>query len=118
MKRDLPLLTFVVPCYNEAPRVSSTLDHIRQACELAELTRSEILVVDDCSTDTTSEVVENYIAQTENGSTIQLSKSEVNKGLGRTFAVCSLGRLPVWSISYQATGSVIPTAVRYCSGTM
>lgn len=86
MKRDLPLLTFVVPCYNEAPRVSSTLDHIRQACDLAELTRYEILVVDDCSNDNTSEVAEDYIAKTETGSTIQLIKNEVNKGLGRTFA--------------------------------
>lgn len=86
-------LTFVVPCFNESPRIGSTLDNIRSACDRVSLESYEILVVDDCSTDDTAAVVEAYIEETGTGDFIRLVRHQVNRGLGRTYVDTSfLGR--------------------------
>lgn len=86
-------LTIVVPCYNEAPRVEATLDQIRKACSSIQLTSYEILVVDDCSTDQTAAVVEDYIANIEPEHSIRIIRHPINRGLGRTYVdTAFLGR--------------------------
>jgi len=78
-------LTIVVPCFNERLHIEGTLDNIRAACESIGLESYEVLVVDDCSTDDTIEVVERYLARTQTGSKIRLLRNDVNRGLGRTY---------------------------------
>ena len=58
---DCPIdLTIFVSCYNEAPYIVRTLDTLRGA--LAELKFSyEIIVIDDCSRDGSTDLVEDYI---------------------------------------------------------
>ena len=49
-------LAVIIPARNEAPRIGACLDSIRQALEYAGVTEAEVIVVDDESTDETSEV--------------------------------------------------------------
>ena len=51
-----PDLAVIIPARNEAPRIGGCLDSVRQALEYAGVTGSEVIVVDDESTDETSEV--------------------------------------------------------------
>jgi cellulose synthase/poly-beta-1,6-N-acetylglucosamine synthase-like glycosyltransferase len=44
---DLPPLSFIVPCYNDADSVRQTLESIYAACGRV----VEVIVIDDCSTD-------------------------------------------------------------------
>jgi len=54
----MPSLSVVIPCYNERTTVRRIVDVVR-ACGIEPL---EIIVVDDCSTDGTREVLEKEIA--------------------------------------------------------
>jgi len=54
----MPSLTVVIPCYNERTTVRRIVDAVRE-CGIAPL---EIIIVDDCSTDGTREVLKNEIA--------------------------------------------------------
>ncbi|MFA5507730.1 MAG: glycosyltransferase family 2 protein [Vulcanimicrobiota bacterium] len=78
-------LTIIVPCFNESPRVTGALSNISSACASLNLTNYEVLVVDDCSSDDTKEVVKNYIATLPSPHNFRLIIHEVNRGLGRTF---------------------------------
>jgi glycosyltransferase involved in cell wall biosynthesis len=46
----------IIPARNEAPRIGACLDSIRRALEYAGVTEAEVIVVDDESTDETSQV--------------------------------------------------------------
>src|ERR1700731_56946 len=52
----IPDLTVIIPARNEASRLGGCLGSVRQALEYAEVTEAEVIVVDDDSTDETSEV--------------------------------------------------------------
>jgi glycosyltransferase involved in cell wall biosynthesis len=52
-----PDLAVIIPARNEAPRIGACLDSIYRALEYAGVTGAEVIVVDDESTDETSEVV-------------------------------------------------------------
>jgi glycosyltransferase involved in cell wall biosynthesis len=52
-----PDLAVIIPAYNEAQRIGVCIDSIREALEHAEVTDAEVIVVDDESTDNTSDVV-------------------------------------------------------------
>ena len=54
-----PLLSVVVPCFNEGPQIKLFLDNIRDYLGFREF-QSEILVVDDASTDDTGKVLSEY----------------------------------------------------------
>jgi dolichyl-phosphate beta-glucosyltransferase len=60
-KADLlqPFLSIVVPAYNESRRLGSALEQIRSYVEGRRM-RAEVIVVDDGSSDGTSEVVERF----------------------------------------------------------
>jgi len=51
-----PDVAVIVPARNEAPRIGGCLDSIHQALEYAGVTEAEVIVVDDESSDETSEV--------------------------------------------------------------
>lgn len=51
-------LSIVIPCYNEKASIRAIVDKVREA----PVAHKEIIVVDDCSTDGTSEVLDTEIA--------------------------------------------------------
>ena len=55
-KHDLPLVSIVIPAFNEASRIGQSLDQIAAFLDRTPLSL-EIIVVDDGSTDRTSDVV-------------------------------------------------------------
>jgi glycosyltransferase involved in cell wall biosynthesis len=74
------LLTILIPAYNEAPTIHLILDKILKV-NLIEDIGKEIIVIDDCSTDGTVSVLENYILS-HPGMNIRLISQPVNQGKG------------------------------------
>jgi glycosyltransferase involved in cell wall biosynthesis len=70
---DAPKVTVIIPAYNAQDTISVALDSI--LCQT--WTNLEVLVVDDCSTDGTVEVVEAY---TKKDKRVRLIKAEMNQG--------------------------------------
>jgi glycosyltransferase involved in cell wall biosynthesis len=53
------VLTVVIPCFNEARTIRRIVDAVRASVIVAK----EIIVVDDCSTDGTIEILKSEIAR-------------------------------------------------------
>jgi len=70
---DAPKVTVIIPAYNAQDTISVALDSI--LCQT--WTNLEILVVDDCSTDDTVEVIESYVQKDKR---VRLIKAEMNQG--------------------------------------
>ncbi len=73
-------LSILIPAYNEARTIHLILDKVK-AIKLINDIEKEIIIVNDCSTDNTSEVIENYIKDNAELS-IQLFNQSVNQGKG------------------------------------
>jgi glycosyltransferase involved in cell wall biosynthesis len=67
-------IAVVVPCHNEELLIKRVLETMPAYVD-------RVYVVDDCSTDQTSAIVESYIAQS-NTNMVTLLKHEVNQGVG------------------------------------
>ena len=76
-------LTAFVSCYNEAPLIEQTLEDIRIALRESGIS-FEIIVIDDCSKDDSSEKVSRYINQHPEDRII-LRRNLVNNGLAQNF---------------------------------
>jgi biofilm PGA synthesis N-glycosyltransferase PgaC len=48
---NLPKISFMVPCYNDAASVDQTIKSIYEVCDA----NTDVIVIDDCSTDTSQE---------------------------------------------------------------
>lgn len=73
-------LSVIIPCYNEGPTVHRILDKVKEV-ELINSITKEIIIVNDCSTDNTKQVIEDYIRNNGNLN-FRLLNHEVNKGKG------------------------------------
>ncbi len=73
-------LSIIIPCYNEEKTVHLILEKVRQV-ELMQGIKKEIIIVNDCSSDKTSEAIENYF-RSYPGIDFTLYNHEVNKGKG------------------------------------
>jgi glycosyltransferase involved in cell wall biosynthesis len=74
------LLSIVIPAYNEAKTIRSVLEKV-VAVDLIQGIKKEIIIVDDCSSDGTSEAIAKF--QQENPClTIKSIKHSVNRGKG------------------------------------
>lgn len=71
-------MTFVSPCYNHAPYVVQSLESIRAQT----YPRIEHIIIDDCSTDNSAQIIENWIAKTNYRCTF--IKHTINKGVSYT----------------------------------
>jgi glycosyltransferase involved in cell wall biosynthesis len=72
-------LSVLVPVYNEEAFVGTVLERVLRV-QLPEGLEREIIVVDDCSTDRSADIVQELVAQYPD--TVQLIRSEVNGGKG------------------------------------
>lgn len=73
-------LSIIIPVYNEARTIHQILDLLR-GLELINQIKKEIILVDDCSSDRSAEVIEAYAAQhPEMG--LRLLRHAVNQGKG------------------------------------
>lgn len=73
-----PLLSICIPTYNRVDFLRQVLDSIVSQDEFTQTDQIQIVISDNCSTDTTPELVKQYIAQY--GSKIKYSKTEKNIG--------------------------------------
>jgi glycosyltransferase involved in cell wall biosynthesis len=73
-------LSIVIPVYNEAKTVHLILNKIR-AVQLINDTAKELIVVNDCSTDTTGQVIRDYVTATPDLD-IKFYEHAVNQGKG------------------------------------
>lgn len=79
MQSSYSKLSIVIPVYNEANTIHFILDKIA-AVQLLSNIQKEILIVNDCSTDHTKEVIERYIKNSKQN--FVFLNHEVNKGKG------------------------------------
>ena len=73
-------LSIVIPVYNEARTIHQILDELYKL-ELVNNIQKEVILVDDCSKDNSSEAIQKYMAEHPNMN-MQLLRHEVNKGKG------------------------------------
>ncbi len=73
-------LSIVIPVYNEERTLRQILDAVR-AVQLLDDTEKEILLIDDCSSDASAEMIRDYIQQ-HPGEDIKFYQHEVNQGKG------------------------------------
>ena len=73
-------LSIIIPAYNEAATIHFILDKVR-AVKLAGDVQKEIIIVNDCSSDQTKTVIDEYISKC-GGENIRLYNQERNEGKG------------------------------------
>ena len=75
--RKIPAISVIIPMYNAEKYIGECLDSLRAQT----FKDFEVIVVDDCSTDNSCEVVEKYVPkfQMERG-TLRLIRSKINSG--------------------------------------
>ena len=78
MNKQIPAVSIIIPMYNVEKYVGECLDSILNQT----FTDYEVIVVDDCSTDKTCEVVESYLPKFNRGGVerLHLVRSEKNSG--------------------------------------
>ncbi len=70
--KDKPLVTFIIPAYNEEANIASTLAGVLKV----DYPNFEIVVIDDCSTDNTLLEIEPFL----DNSRVRLVRKKVNEG--------------------------------------
>ena len=78
---SLPVLSVIIPAYNEATRVGSTIEQVLTYLH-AQPFSSELIVVSDGSTDDTGRVVEGYFATHPDTIATRLISYPTNRGKG------------------------------------
>jgi len=73
-------LSIIVPMYNEAATIHAILDKLKEVELIGNLTK-EVIIVDDCSKDSSVQLVREYAAANPTIN-IKLCQHEVNKGKG------------------------------------
>ena len=73
-----PHLSIVIPAYNEAARIEGTLNRV-MACIDQQGWDAEVLIVDDGSTDVTTDIVQHWM---ERNPRLHLIKNDGNRGKG------------------------------------
>jgi len=73
-------LSIVIPCYNEAATIHHILNKVKDVTLLNGITK-ELIIVDDCSKDGTSDAIENYFKEVT-GLDYKLCRHPFNQGKG------------------------------------
>jgi glycosyltransferase involved in cell wall biosynthesis len=77
-------LTIFISCYNEAPYIIGTIETVRAALAEVGGISYEIIVIDDCSRDHSSEVVADYM-RSHPQERILLRGNQINRGLAQNY---------------------------------
>ncbi|MFI5153485.1 MAG: glycosyltransferase family 2 protein [Chitinophagales bacterium] len=80
MEEKFTKLSIIVPAYNEGRTIHLILDRVRDV-RLIESIQKEIILVNDCSTDNTEQVIKEYMSGNPDVD-IQYYKHNVNRGKG------------------------------------
>lgn len=83
-RESLTDLTIFISCYNEEPYIITTLETVKAAIAEAGGISYEIIVIDDCSIDSSADLVEKYI-RSHPGDRILLRRNKVNRGLAQNY---------------------------------
>ena len=78
INRDTFKLSIIIPCYNEKKSIEEILRRVNQSLKNYEISKYEILIVDDFSNDGTIDILKNL----ENREKIQIYFHETNLGKG------------------------------------
>src|SRR4051812_12318641 len=73
-------LSIIIPAYNEGPTIHLILDKIKEVTLTGGISK-KIIILNDCSTDTTEQAIKDYMASAVDLD-IRYIKHEVNKGKG------------------------------------
>jgi len=73
-------LTILIPAYNEGPNINKILDRVLKV-KLVQSIEKEIIIINDCSTDSTEKIILDYINSNQEINFTYL-KHDVNKGKG------------------------------------
>ena len=73
-------LSIIIPAFNEAATIHLILDKVKQV-KLIDDIKKELIIVNDCSTDTTKETINKYILDNPEVD-IQYFEHKNNKGKG------------------------------------
>jgi len=83
--QDAPLdLTILISCYNEGAYILSTIETVRSTLIEVGGIRYEIIVIDDCSSDNSADLVEGYV-RSHPEERILLRRNKVNRGLAQNY---------------------------------
>ena len=77
-------ISFIIPCYNEEKRVTNAIRYLEGALAQRPDLTYQIIVIDDASTDNTSEVIKKYL-QEQPTCPLSLYRNAKNEGLGYTY---------------------------------
>jgi glycosyltransferase involved in cell wall biosynthesis len=77
-------LTVFISCYNEQDFIGDTIETVREALDEIGTVSYEIIIVDDCSKDKSSETVKSYIAAHPEGRVV-LRTNRINRGLAQNY---------------------------------
>jgi len=80
MNSDKKILSIVIPSYNEARTIHYILNKIKEV-KLIDNLEKEIIIIDDCSSDDTSQIIANYQKLNPN-LPIRFIRHEINQGKG------------------------------------
>jgi dolichyl-phosphate beta-glucosyltransferase len=95
----LDSLSIVIPAFNEARRLPQTLDRILEWLNQQTLSFSEVVVVDDGSTDSTPALVEEYCRSHRS---VRLLRNPGNRGKGYAVRHGALDATGEWVLSTDA----------------
>lgn len=104
-------VSFLIAAYNEEESLSQTVERCRASGE-AYCRDYEIVILNDCSTDRTAEVMEQIRLQYPDH--VRLLHHEVNKGIGRTFEDLFHAGQKEWLLIVPGDGQYPPEAIKDC----
>jgi glycosyltransferase involved in cell wall biosynthesis len=92
--------SLIIPAFNEAGSIKNTLANLQSALAGLEY---EIIVIDDCSTDQTAEILKNI-------SGIKVITQPYNKGYGAALKIGARAAQFDWLLTFDADGQQIGRA--------
>ena len=98
MERKHVDFSLIIPAYNEAGRIGSTLEHVQSYLGKQSYS-SEIIVVDDGSTDNTAQIVQDGFPD------VQVIRYEPNRGKGCAVRTGMLAAVGNYRVFYDADAS-------------
>src|SRR6218665_2355328 len=79
-----PIVSFLVPSFNHGKYIVNLLESIKK--EILNLsTPSELIIIDDCSTDDSKNIILSWVGENLNNFQIFFYPSDINKGITSTF---------------------------------